>query len=432
MIVDDFRRETRDGFHEVSARLRAEHALDVPRLWFRFPQEYAPEGELDASPFLAGTLVRCLRKREPLTVDGPVSPRLLDNVDDIAAVLQSFYPGSIRGPVPVQAHPRAPSPGRELTASLFTRGLDSWYGVLTALEDRALQPPITHTVYAPGFNASDWSDELREAKFEAVRRASERVGLQVIRMETNVNRVVGHGQFAMALVLGLETVLIASGDMRGGIRRKGSHPFLDHRFSSERTEIVHYGEASRIQKAARVAQSQDALDTLDVCQYDHLEQDRNCARCEKCVRTMLELHALGALNRCPVFDQPLRVENVAAINSVKTSRQAWLEAEKALGDTPFDRRLRAAAQMVIFRSDLRYAATRAEALSRRQDLAEQLGDATVLAEAAAGIRRVDREVERRMAALTGGDSDGRGSARGNGAGNAAGRRGGLLGRLLAR
>ena len=103
MIVDDFRRTAEAGSYEISARLRSERPeFDVPRLWFRFPEGFAPGGDLDASPFLAGTLVWCLRNREGLHVDGPVSPRLLGEVDEITAVLRSFYPGAIR-PVTISA-----------------------------------------------------------------------------------------------------------------------------------------------------------------------------------------------------------------------------------------------------------------------------------------------------------------------------------------
>jgi hypothetical protein len=412
VIVDEIQRDTAVDSYEISARLRPEGSglHEVPRVWFRFPREYAPDGDLDASPFLAATLVWCLRHREDLFVDGPVSPSLLDEVEEITAVLRSFFPSAIR-PVAVRAAAKQePTPGRELTASLFTRGLDSWFTLLVAREDPQLQPPLTHTVYCPTFNAKGWRDELREAKLQAVRAASARAGLQLIQLETNVNRLAGHGQFAMALALGFANLLISSGDMRGGLIPRGLHPDLDPRFSTTRTRIVHYGDASRIQKAQRVARSQSALDTLDVCQYDYLEQDRNCGRCEKCLRTMLELHALGALDRCPVFDEPLRVANVAQIDNVRGSRQAWLEAQHALGDSEFDRELAAAVRMVIFRSDLRFAAHRAKTLSVREDLGQALRDESLLAETAERLWAADHDVEQRMSALTG-KEESRGSGR---------------------
>jgi hypothetical protein len=403
MILDDFRTSAEAGLHQISCRVRPEHAeVEEFRLWFRFPEEYAPGGELDASPFLPPALAWCLRNAERLVIEGPVSTRLLGELDEIMAVYQSFYSGAIRGPVEVQADAHEPAPGREVTASLFTRGLDSWFAVLTALDDPDLRPPITHVIFSPDHLSENWGPEVREAHTRGVREAAARVGLQMVRFDSNVTDFFGRGQFSMALAVGFRNVLIASGDMRGGIRRKGSHPYLDPRFSTERTEIIHWGDASRIQKAARVAQSPDALETLRVCQYDQLTSDLNCGRCEKCLRTMVELHSLGALVRAPVFAQPLKVSNVlAVVKDIKNSRPAWLEAQNALGDNEFDRQLAAAIRMVIFRSDLRFAARRARLLSEREDLEQALGGDHVLAETADRLREIDREVERRMQVLNG-------------------------------
>jgi hypothetical protein len=390
MVVDDFHRTVESGSYEVSARIRRDGDGEEFRLFYRFPDEYAPVGELDASPFLPPALVWCLRHSEALTIDGPVSPRLLGELDEIIGVYRSLFPASIHGPVGVSAEAHQPSPGRALTASLFTRGVDSWFAVLTALEDPRLRPPITHVVYAPGFNAPGWSAEMREAKAQATARAAAAVGLELIRFESNINRHFGRGIFGIALSLGFTTALIPSGNMRGEIERQGTHPALDPRYSTERTGILHYGDASRLQKVERVAQSQPALDTLRVCRYDHLETDRNCGKCEKCLRTMLELHAVGALERCRAFEEPLEVSKVAAVRDLKTMRHSWIEVLHALGDDEFDRQLGTAIRLVIFRNDLRFAARRADGLAERAELESVVGDP------ASALWKLDRELQRRI------------------------------------
>ncbi len=436
MIVDRFRREVEAGAYEISARMRPEGAdAQELRLWFRFPERFAPPGDLDASPFLPPALAWCLRRGERLVIEGPVSPRLLGELDEIMGVYRSFFPGAISGPVAVEAQPCEPSAGSELTASFFTRGVDSWFGVLTALDDPTLAPPLTHAVYAPGFNSRAWSDELRDAKTEATREAAARVGLELIRLDSNISDEFGRGLFGAALALGFANMLIPSGNMRGEIVRQGTHPHLDPRFSTERTEILHYGDASRLQKVERLARSEAALDTIRVCRYDHLEGDRNCGHCEKCLRTMLELHVAGALERSPAFDEPLRLSNVAAVKKLQTVRHSWLEIQNALGDSPQDRRLSAAVRMVIFRNDLRFAAERAQRLSGRLDLAEALGDSAVLAESADALWEVDARVQRLMEGMAreegrGYGADGDRDARPSAAGPA--RRAGLLTRLRSR
>jgi len=406
MVIDDFRRSTDGGMYEISAQLTPAGSGAEPfRIWFRFPEQYAPEGELDASPFLPHALPWCLRRGEPLTIEGPVSVRLLDAVDEIMRVYGAFFPASMRHPIPVEAQPRLPPPGRPLTASLFTRGIDSWFAVLSAMEDPSLCPAISHVVYLPA-GPEHWTDEQRDARVEGIRRAAARVGLDLIRLDSNIKEHFGRGQFSMALVLGFTNVLLPSDDMRAGLRGKGLHPFLDPRFSTERTELHHYGDASRWQKTERVARSQEALDSLSVCKYDDLEGDRNCGRCEKCLRTMLTLHALGALDRCPVFDRPLEVSALAAIKDVSGSRQDWLDALHGLDDSEFDRRLAAAAQLVILRSDISSVARRASRLAGRRRVGHRLGHPDLLTHPADALRAVDRELDVRMAGLGGRDDGG--------------------------
>jgi hypothetical protein len=77
-------------------------------------------------------------------------------------VYGSFFPASMRHPVPVEAEPRVPPLGRPLTASLFTRGIDSWFAVLSAMEDPSLRPAISHVVYLPA-GPERWTDQERRA-----------------------------------------------------------------------------------------------------------------------------------------------------------------------------------------------------------------------------------------------------------------------------
>src|SRR5919206_2344272 len=81
VVVDDLRLAGADGMCEISARVRRPGA-EERRLWWRFPQEFAPAA-LDGSPLLAGVLMWAMRHGDDVTVDAPVSPRLLANIDKI-------------------------------------------------------------------------------------------------------------------------------------------------------------------------------------------------------------------------------------------------------------------------------------------------------------------------------------------------------------
>jgi hypothetical protein len=382
VLLDDLQRSFADGRCEISARVRR-GGEELPRLYFRFPERFAP-ARLDGSPFLAAMLVMAMKAGEEITVDAPVSPRLLASLPEIFDVYESFFPGELR-PIPIDAPAGEPPPPHELTGSFFTRGVDSWFGVLAALEDDPQDPPLTHLVFCPDWLPKHrWSPELVRAKTEATRRAAMPTGCEFVLVETNHKpRYEGHLLAAMALALGFRRMLIPSGGMRGELRPRATHPELDHRYSTERTEIVHYGNASRRQKVARLARSDDALRTLHVCRHNHARDDDNCGRCEKCVRTMIQLHLAGALDRAAgSFRAPLEPEAVAAMSKAIKHPHQWVDLLHGLDDTEEDRRLAAAIRLVIVRAELRHAyeqvlrhGARPELAAVRSDFPDTLKDA---------------------------------------------------------
>jgi len=100
----------------------------------------------------------------------------------------------------------------------------------------------------------------------------------------------------------------------------GSHPAVDGLFSSQRLNVIHDGSRfSRLEKVRDLARWPAALAALRVCPAS--EGDRvNCGRCEKCLRTRLELLAAG-------------VEETAAFGPSLTPIELWHEAvPQPIGD----------------------------------------------------------------------------------------------------
>ena len=354
MIVDRLERSRVDGLCEISARVRHPR-LEAPRLWFRFPAEFAPDG-LDGSPFLAGVLIWAMRHAADIVVDAPVSPALLANLDKIIAILQSLSPADRRR-IDVDATPGLPSPPIATTGAFFTRGVDSWYAVLQAHEDAPQDPPLSHLVFCPDFLSDLNTPALMRAKTTATAEAVTSTGLRFVEVRTNIKRDFGGAQLmSTALALGCQRMLVPSGAMHGEIVRATTHPVLDHRFSTERTEIVHYGDANRLDKVARVARSEAALDTLRVCHHDG-ERDENCGRCEKCLRTMLQLHIVGELERASTLPTVLDPTRVASVRRKLGRRHQWVEILHALEEDPENRALAAAVRLVLAHDDLISAST---------------------------------------------------------------------------
>jgi hypothetical protein len=74
----------------------------------------------------------------------------------------------------------------------------------------------------------------------------------------------------------------------------GSHPFLDPLWSSGDLAFVHHGaETGRVAKVERISRSEVARRHLRVC-WENVDEAYNCGRCEKCIRTSINLRIVGA------------------------------------------------------------------------------------------------------------------------------------------
>jgi hypothetical protein len=81
----------------------------------------------------------------------------------------------------------------------------------------------------------------------------------------------------------------------------GSHPLLDPEYSSYNTRIRHRDyELSRLEKIKIVSTWDTAFQNFRVC-LANVPDRLNCGKCEKCVRTMTELTALGLLHKTRAF-----------------------------------------------------------------------------------------------------------------------------------
>ncbi|MCP3941955.1 MAG: hypothetical protein GY710_10795 [Desulfobacteraceae bacterium] len=81
----------------------------------------------------------------------------------------------------------------------------------------------------------------------------------------------------------------------------GSHPLLDPEYSSYGLRLRHRDyEMSRLEKIRIVSSWDAAFQNFRVC-LANVPDRLNCGKCEKCVRTMTELTALGILHKTRAF-----------------------------------------------------------------------------------------------------------------------------------
>lgn len=289
-------------------------ATTIPGL--REPLEFRVTGvslsEARADAFLAATLLPAMKAGARIEIAGSTSPRLRASIETIQDIHTSWNWDPALRRVAVHGPQRQPPITGRGAASFFSGGVDSFY---TALKrDRE----IDALVLVHGFDIPLADLRLRGAVSTAMRGAAAELGKPLIEVETNIRSLAelhdmswnwyhgaALGSVALLLAPRFERVFIPSSYPYFWLEPWGSHPLLDPLWSTESLDVVHDGcEATRTAKVRRIAASDAAVRWLRVC-WEHPDGAHNCGRCEKCVRTMVNLEITGALDRCGTFETPL-------------------------------------------------------------------------------------------------------------------------------
>lgn len=263
----------------------------------------------DTEAALAMQALGAMDRRLPLQIEGAISAQFLRNQQQLMDIFSGWF--ARYRPVAIQApslRPVLPVKTAERVGCFFTGGVDSFYSFI---KHRA---EITDLVFVHGYDV-DLDDLPRRAAISAMGRAlAEATGVRFIELETNAIRLFrdfgrwglhahgyGLGSAARHLAGQLQRIYIPSSFSHAELMPWASHPQTDPLFSDERLQVMHDGcEAGRVDKIRMLAASPLALRHLRVC-WERVAGEYNCGRCEKCLRTMTSLQALGVLAQCATF-----------------------------------------------------------------------------------------------------------------------------------
>lgn len=299
-----------------------------------------PVLEASTSAFLAAALLPCMELGMDCTIESVVSARLLQSLEKIQEIFCAWEPRFHRIRVnstggTTSAAPLADADQRG-TASFFSGGIDSLY---TLSEHRS---EIDSLILIHGFDVDLEDHALRKQVSDRLREFANKTDKALVEVETNVGVFLrkyvgwsfGHGP-ALAtighlLAPGFRRIYIPATHTQADDVAWGSHPLVDPLWSSETLEFVHDGsDVTRVQKTETVTNWPTAMECLRVC-WKNPGGAYNCGRCEKCLRTMVTLQMLGALESHPAFDQPLDLERVASLRLHDDNSRAF--ANEILAD----------------------------------------------------------------------------------------------------
>lgn len=278
--------------------------IDAQELWFESDDvDLEPSVEALATLFLIPAL---LGKRN-LEIEQPVCATWYDNAHKVMDFLNFSWAAH---PIEIIAgtKEKTGSP-RSATGLFFTGGVDSFYTFFSI-------PRPDFLIYLETFDVPAEAETRSRIARERLQKIARAVGSHPITVRTNVKK---HPTFAAQsftdthasllaavghlLAPHIVSATIAPSWYKGHHMVFGSNWQLDPLWSSARLQIIH-GENSfhRIDRVKAIADKSLVQDNLHVCFESY-----NCSRCEKCVRTMLELHQAGKLADFKVFDHGMPI-----------------------------------------------------------------------------------------------------------------------------
>ena len=351
MIITELRQETTPLTSRVLATVHWEEGDRPPQeIFYEVDRSRAEGFAPDANAILVGCYLPAIRGGERrIRLAGPVCPRLRAGLGVAAALLQRWYRGS-RSPIPIEPEAgfRAPQPRSPERAAFFlTGGIDS----MAMLHANRLAFPAGHPgafreaiavfgLTVPGQEESPAALDLRDRTVSALEDALEGTGIGLVPVTTNLSTLAPDIAFleleflSAALVSAAQlfptrwsSVSIASGRDVANLFPQGTHPILDESYSSASMTVRHEGlELFRLDKLRTIASWDRAIENLIVCMNPVLPPWLNCGVCEKCIRTMTELIAVGRLEDARRF--PCREVTSGMIDSLPRDagfKRAWEE-----------------------------------------------------------------------------------------------------------
>jgi hypothetical protein len=307
----------------IEARIETDRTADwLPEsLWYEVPDRYANFLHDGYEGFIIALLNLAMQLREPIEVDGPISPQLAFHLPRFQTVNEHWHPrlfDEIEVHSAGYARPEARRP--KGVGLAFSGGIDSAYALMRQLAPSEAIPAyqLSHAVFIkfdlPHHPKGNY--ELAKERFSPLLAG---LGIDLLSVRTNQRffvpdrKMVGFtrwmnlthraGTIGLGLVLskGLGRFYLSSGRRFTAVSEDRLNLISDQWLSTEWFEMVNHGiRVSRAEKIAALAHWPPASAMIDVCWWN-THGVKNCGRCPKCVRTMTTFDAIGRLEHFTNF-----------------------------------------------------------------------------------------------------------------------------------
>lgn len=293
------------------------------QVFIKTSKKYTDDFLANPHAFLVGCLLPAMHRGEKrIFIDQEICPLLKESLQAAMHILKDWTGGRYQ-PLTIEARtsPRTNLLDTPRTGVFMSGGMDS----LAALRLNRLNYPATHPAYVKdclfmhgfdigGVKARGMKYHVFERAQTAIQKITDDADAELIPVYTNIRHLCDQRELWLDSFFGavlaaiahsfanrLSMVFIGSSYDIPNLHPCGSHPLLDPEYASYNMRIRHRDyELARLEKIKIVSQWDVALQNFRVCLAN--TPDRlNCGACEKCVRTMTELTALGLLHKTDAF-----------------------------------------------------------------------------------------------------------------------------------
>lgn len=329
MKIQNIRSEQKNNSTRFAATVNWEDCDRADQeIYFEIEEEFAKDLKCNPHSFLVACIMPAMRHGERrVFIDSVICPELRKNLITAMRLVCHWYTryDVKRNIVLIEA--KEMSDGRSIRAEereafFFSGGMDS----MATLRANRLNFPLEHPAsFKDGLIVHGLQAEIDEA-FERIKSSlsviAQEAGITLVQVSTNIRYLYDDWGFwtdefeaavfsavAHALKPRITSATIAPTYDYPNLHPHGSSPLLDPNFSSRDLRIRHDDVTiSRLEKTKLVADWDVALQHIRVCNNPEPPDNLNCGKCEKCVRTMLALLALGVIDKA---GDALPIKNVS-------------------------------------------------------------------------------------------------------------------------
>ncbi|MCF1458718.1 MAG: hypothetical protein LPH21_14555 [Shewanella sp.] len=285
-------------------RTESDSTTSESLLWFQFAKEVTPPDDDDCDAYLLATIMDAMKENRCIEVQGRVSKTLLSNLVEYQAAWSKWLPDTYQ-PVAIHCQQiQTTSAKVDGAICAFSGGVDSTFSVWMHTQKRHSyrSQKIQSCAIVHGFDIPLKDSQAFNNAANTAQSTLADVNLSLLPIKTNyleIAKVSWEHAFSCALVATLSNFksiaghcIVGSGEPYDSLVIPcGSSPITGHLLSSDDFNVIHDGAShSRTEKVRDIADWQAGLQNLRVCWQGDLK-DKNCGKCEKCVRTKLNFLA---------------------------------------------------------------------------------------------------------------------------------------------